>query len=204
MITLTKSMSFSLMAFIYDAAQECQHYSATLSPDARVDAMVSHIQSSAPDDISFALSEIDVDELRSFIEKGVTSNWAIYGRIDVIDAADRFFTTTDVMANTPAPASAVSLLVDHDDQYRTICLSTLHLSPRTRAWLETQAAEMNDVVNRDYGFIIMIHDKLFNGKHVPIDLDNVIRQCSLAGYMQILFDTQASINPALPVLEVEM
>lgn len=197
------TLPFSLMVFIYDTAQEVKSHAPLSAGENQVEAIVSAVKSTVPDDLSMDLSDVDKSALYAFIVRGEGCQWNIYSLPEVIEAADRFFTTTDIMEQENTPASAVSILVDHDDQFRTICLSTLHLSPRTRTWLEEQAKHVDAVVDREYGFILMLHDKLFYQQVIPVDLANVIRQCSLAGYSQIVFDTESTITAALPILEVE-
>lgn len=97
--------------------------------------------------------------------------------------------------------SVVSCLTHHTEQYRGLALSITHLHPASREWLTQVAQESADVLDRQYGFLIMLHDTLLRDKVLPLDLGNLIRQCMLAGYSQVILADDADINPALPTFD---
>jgi hypothetical protein len=97
--------------------------------------------------------------------------------------------------------SVVSALVKHGDQYRGIALSITHVHENTRHWLSNVSQHRKDVIDRDYGFIVMLHDDVFKGEVVPLDLQNIVRQCDLAGYKQVILADDADVSVALPTFE---
>lgn len=197
------NLSFELIVWIANAAQEMYKKEpiamAELSPAQRAESIRSFVYSSAPDDINELLSAAGEDPVATFIAEGENAKWDLYGKEAIIKSADLFvFSTLPSSDPASSPKSAVSAMNEHEDQFRSICLSTGHLMPSTITWLEDEAEKNSSVISREYGFIIMIHDSLFQDKLIPIELNNMVRQADLAGFKQILLDEYADANPALP------
>lgn len=92
----------------------------------------------------------------------------------------------------------VCQLKEHSDQYRGIVLSVTHLRETTIHWLNEQSNESSDVIDRTYGFIVILHKRIFSGNLVPNDLTYILRQCHLAGFKQVIFADDGQISKALP------
>lgn len=205
--TLSLTLSFPMMVHIQDAALAL-YENGSFDEDQEDDPeyVIAEISQAAENALSDDLTaEWEFltehgDAIEQFIAKGEASDWGFDNVPEVILAADNYpFVSAD--AGASQVKSVVSAVVKHDDQYRGISLSITHVHENTRHWLSNVSQHRKDVIDRDYGFLIMIHDNVFKGEVVPLDLQNILRQCDLAGYKQVILADDAEISVSLPVFD---
>lgn len=201
------TLSFAMMIHIQDAAlalYENGSFEEDWEHDLgyRIAEISSAAKDSLPDDLKteWEVLEQSGSVLDDFIEKGENADWELNTLPEVVFAADNYPFEQQGHNGTEV-LGVVNTLVKHEDQYRGIALSLTHIHENTRLWLSNMAHNRSDVVNRSYGYLVILHADLFRGETVPLDLANIIRQCDLAGYKQIILADDADVSPALPVFE---
>ena len=208
-------LPFNIMIFVHDTAMS-MHDDGVFDEgrwdlNSTVDAIFAQVERSAPSS-EYIVSDWDklkhnTQAIKDFIAYGETQSWRIAKAECVMLAADAYLKTETAITqaelspvNEGKPADSVlASLAQHQEQYRGVCLALDHLSPMSVDWLTAQSRKRQDVLDRSYGFVILMHDKLFSDTDTPIDVANLIRQCRLAGYKQVMLADDAPSNPALPI-----
>jgi len=91
-----------------------------------------------------------------------------------------------------------------EDQYKTIAVSTIHLSEQDKARLTELADDKmcNMVLERDTGWFIKLYDETESNEHgVSDSLNLIFTVCLEAGFRMIEFDCDAQSYECLSTYE---
>lgn len=192
---------FSLMSFIREAAEGVKSNASFSAGESQIEALFSAVKLAEPDEVSCALRSAYKSSLYAFVLRG-GGQWTLYTSQEVMDAVDIPFTDPGVIQPKSASESATRTLTSYDDPLRTFCLSTSNISPRTRRWLERSSKCIDAVIDHQYGFLIKLLDPSLDKQAAPVDLSNLICIFNLAGYSQIVLNTESTATVTPSALEV--